>query len=330
MLQVERHNIKTTPEMIELCSIARELYNRCNYLMRKAWFGKQQLPDISVLNNATKHELFYRNCYNSKVAKQTIRQVLFDWTNFKLAVNAYKKNPSKFTKRPKPPGYKDKLSCLIFNRETISKKAWTRRQRIEPTKPGLFSLESKHYDDFVQVVLRPKSWGFVVEVQYEVKEEKADVDKKKVCCIDLGLNNLCTITSDQHKPILVNGRPLKSINQWYNKQPRARRSVKRYWRIENYMHHVSKLIIDNCIKHGLGTIIVGKNTGWKRGINLGRKTNQSFSFLPIESLLQKISYKAKLVGIQVMLTEEAYTSQASFVDRDPIPVYEARSCEARV
>lgn len=174
----------------------------------------------------------------------------------------------------------------------------------------------------MQVVLRPKSWGFVVEVQYEVKEKKADVDRKKVCCIDLGLNNLCAITSDQYKPILVNGRPLKSINQWYNKKPNVRRSAKRYWRIENYMHHVSKLIVDNCISHGIGTIIIGKNTGWKRNINLGRKTNQAFCFIPIDSLLQKISYKAKLVGIQVVMTEEAYTSKASFIDRDPLPAYE--------
>jgi IS605 OrfB family transposase len=120
---------------------------------------------------------------------------------------------------------------------------------------------------------------------------------------------------------LVNGRILKSINQWYNKRPCKSRSRKRYWRIENYFHHTSKLIVDLCLKHNIGKIIIGKNDGWKQNINLGNKNNQAFCSIPIYLLLEKIKYKAVMAGIDVTFTEEAYTSKASFYDHDPLPCY---------
>src|SRR5690606_38205557 len=118
--------------------------------------------------------------------------------------------------------------------------------------------------DFKQVVVTPKTFGFVVDIQYERENKKEKVSKDKICCIDIGVNNLATITSDQHSPLLVNGRILKSVNRLYNKRPNKKNSRKRYFRIENYFHHVSKFIIENCLKHGIGRIIIGKNDGWKQ------------------------------------------------------------------
>ena len=174
---------------------------------------------------------------------------------------------------------------------------------------------------FKQVVITPKTFGFVIDVQYEVPDQPK-IERKGVCTIDLGLNNLATLTSDQHKPILVNGRIVKSINQWFNKHPNKKNSRKRYWRLENYFHHVSKMTVANCVKYGIGTIIIGKNDGWKFEMNLGKKTNQNFQYVPFLKLMQKIKYKAELAGIDVTFTEEAYTSKASFYDRDPLPKYE--------
>lgn len=93
------------------------------------------------------------------------------------------------------------------------------------------------------------------------------VKGKGICCIDIGLNTLAAITSDQFSPILVNGRIVKSINQYYNKCQSKRNGRKRYFRLENYFHHVSKLVIDLCLKHNCGTIIIGKNDGWKQKMN---------------------------------------------------------------
>src|SRR5690242_5867532 len=114
MLLVERHEIKGTPEIVRLCTLSKELYNQCNFLMRKAWFGDERLPDINALIAAIKDEGCFKQLHNTKTAKQTVRKCLTDWSNFKRALTAWKKDPSKFVCCPKPPYYKDKLAQVIF------------------------------------------------------------------------------------------------------------------------------------------------------------------------------------------------------------------------
>jgi IS605 OrfB family transposase len=321
VIVVERHHIKATKELLRLASMSKELYNRCNFLMRKAWFEKERLPDISILIKETQHLDCFKNLHNTKTAKQTIRQVLTDWSNYRKALSAYKKDKSKFLGCPKPPHYKKKLAQVIFYNETIKGgQSGKPLDFLTPTN-GCFSIKSDK--PFKQVVATPKTFGFMVEVQYEQKAlPKARANKNNFCCIDIGLNNLATITSDKHSPILINGRIVKSFNRWYNKNISKKTSRKRYFRLENYFHHVSKMIIENCAKHNIGTIVIGKNDGWKTGIKLGKKTNQNFQSVPFCNLLQKIQYKANALGIDVIFTEESYTSQASFLDRDEIPVWE--------
>jgi putative transposase len=317
MLQVERHYHKGNDSIIALCKTSKELYNKCNFLLRQAWFGRSAPPDINALVAAVKHEDCFKNLHNTKTAKQTIRKVLTDWSNFKKALRAWEQDPS--FRKPKPPYYKKELAQVIFYKETIlGGQSGKKLTEIVPTN-RCFSIKSDR--KFKQVVVTPKTFGFVIDVQYEVPTPPKS-GKRAVCCIDIGLNNLCAITSDQHSPLLVNGRIVKSINQWYNKKPSKKNSRKRYFRIENYFHHVSKVIVANCLRHDIGTIIIGKNDGWKSGMNLGRKTNQNFQYIPFWKLLEKIRYKAELAGLEVVFTEESYTSKASFLDRDPLPVYE--------
>jgi putative transposase len=317
---VERHFIKGTPEIIRLCSVSKELYNKCNYLMRKAWFEKQPLPNIVSLVQSV-HDLdCFKQLHNTKTAKQTIRKCLTDWTNFKKALSAYQKNPSKFVRKPKPPFYKDKLAQVIFYQETVRRKP-LEQNVITPTN-DCFVIKSKH-TDFQQVVITPKTFGFVIEVQYEGEPNKGrNKSRTGTCCIDVGVNNLCAITSDQHDPILVNGRIVKSFNRWYNMNPCKSRARKRYWRIENYFHHVSKMIVQNCVEHGIGKIIIGKNDGWKQEIRMRKRDKQNFQNIPFILLFNKIKYKAAQEGIEVIFTEEAYTSKASYLDRDPLPAWE--------
>lgn len=321
MLLVERHEIKATPQIVELCKTSKELYNKCNYHMRHRWFSNLKsndwtipLPDINALTRLVQNEPSFKTLHNTKTAKQTVRKVLSDWSNFRKAIAAFNKDASKFAKKPKPPYYKKELAQVIFYNETIKRKP-RRKGIITPTN-GCFSIKSNR--KFKQVVITPKRFGFVVDVQYEKEVPHKNKDKG-VICIDLGLNNLAAITSDQFSPILVNGRIVKSVNQWFNKKPTKRNSKKRHWRLENYFHHVSKMIIQLCQKHNCGTIIIGKNDGWKQKMNLGKKTNQNFQFMPFYNLMQKINYKATIAGIRVVFTEESYTSKASFLDRDPLP-----------
>lgn len=228
--------------------------------------------------------------------------------------------PKQFQENAKPPYYKDKLAQVIFYNETIKKKP-LKQGIITPTN-NLFSVKCDK--DFKQVVVTPKTFGFVVDVQYEQESKKEKVSKDKVACIDIGVNNLATITSDQlAKPILVNGRILKSVNRLYNKHPNKRTSRKRYFQIENYFHHASKFIVQTCLKHGIGRIIIGKNDGWKQEVRMRKPQKQNFQYIPFWRFLEKVKYKATLTGISVEFTEEAYTSKASFLDHDELPVWDA-------
>jgi IS605 OrfB family transposase len=364
MLQVQRHFHPGSPLLLALCRESKNLYNRCNFLMRRSWFDNVaakkadpeakwiQQPDLPVLVNALKDLDCFRNLHNSKTAKQTIRKCITDWSNFRAAIVAFKKNPEGFLSRPKPPYYKKSVAQVIFYNETLKGGQMNRKLDHLTATNDCFSLP---WDgrDYRQVVVTPKHFGLMIEVQYdskdkpkqkrkEKKQSRKRMSKDRQCNIDIGLNNLCAITLVQQRPtgsslltnpILVNGRILKSVNQWYNKQlakqmsngakgPSKRILKKRYFRIENYFHHVSKLIVGLCLKHGIPKVVIGKNDGWKQRINLGRKTNQKFCSMPFYLLLEKIKYKAGLEGIEVLFTEEAYTSKASYFDNDPIPKWD--------
>ena len=230
------------------------------------------------------------------------------------------KTPQKFARSPRPPYYKKKLAQVIFFDQTIRKGPLSTGLLV-PTN-DLFQIKSDK--PFKQVIVTPKSFGFIVEVSFEEEETKPKKPGNGVCCVDVGVNNLMAITSDKHTPILVNGRIIKSVNQHYNKHQNSRKAIeKRYWRIENYLHHASKFVVQNCLRYGIGTIVIGRNVGWKIKPKMSKISSQNFQSIPFLELFEKIRYKATANGIDVVFTEEAYTSKASFLDRDPLPVYEA-------
>ena len=151
--------------------------------------------------------------------------------------------------------------------------------------------------------------------------------------IDLGLDNLATIvTNTGLQPIIVNGKGLKSTNQYFNKKKAHYQSVakqmndknytnrlhqltrKRNFKMEDALHKISRFIVDTALANQITTVVIGNNQGWKQSISLGRKTNQSFVTIPHQKLIEKICYKAKLQGIRVIITEESYTSGTSFLD----------------
>jgi len=330
MVLVERHSIVGTPEIIRLCSESKDLYNRCCFMMRQARFAGERLPDINILIAAVKDLDCFKNLHNTKTAKQTVRKCITDWSNFKKSLNAWFKDSSKFLAKPQPPGYKRKLAQVIFYNETILKKP-AREGIIIPTNK-CFSVKSDK--KFQQVVITPKRFGFVVEISYEAEKEDKGKKAETSAQIDIGVNNLCAMTEVSmsqtpgkllRRPILVNGRIVKSFNRWFNMKPTSQRRLrKRYFRIENYFHHASKLIVQACLEDGIRRIIIGRNKGWKQGIKkrMRQKDRQNFQWIPFRLLLEKIKYKAELVGIEVRFTEEAYTSKASFLDGDPLPEYE--------
>jgi putative transposase len=201
-----------------------------------------------------------------------------------------------------------------------------------------------------QIRIIPHNGYYVVEVIYSKEPIQAQVDPSFCVAIDLGVTNLAAITSNREGwvPRLVNGRTLKSWNQWYNKRikelrqclPKGERgrvtrqmeciTKKRNRQVNHYLHAASKAIIDFLVKEGVGTIIIGKNPLWKQEVNNGRHNNQNFVCIPHARFIDMLTYKASLVGIQVELQEESYTSQACFLDLDDIPVYKPGDKEEHV
>ena len=152
----------------------------------------------------------------------------------------------------------------------------------------------------------------------------------------MGINNLATCTSNTSKSFIINGKPVKSINQYYNKKKAKLQSklqnkftskrikkltLKRNNKIKDYFHKVSTYIVNQAVSNDLNTIVIGKNDGWKQDTKMGKINNQNFVQIPFDLLIQQILYKSKLKGINVVLQEESYTSKVSFFDDDFIPTY---------
>ena len=182
----------------------------------------------------------------------------------------------------------------------------------------------------------PHKTHYTVEVVYEKTPQIAEnLNPAWYAGGDIGLDNLVTITSNKpgFVPVVVNGRPLKSTNQYYN-QRRAelqsrlpvgasskrleRLTDKRNRRIQSELHLASRRVIELLLEAGIGTLVIGKNAGWKQEINLGRRTNQNFVSIPHARYIEMLAYKAELVGVRVIVREESYTSKCSFLDLEPI------------
>ncbi len=263
-----------------------------------------------------------------------------NWKSFLAANNAYKETPSKFKGRPRLPGYKHKIkgrNVVVYTKQAISKKQ-LKQGLINPSKTEIYLKTKVDTSKIKQVRLVPKLNHYVIEVIYEATEKQYKLEANRYASIDLGLNNLATLTFNQAgiKPLLINGRPLKSINQYYNKVKSSLQSLlgenqsskklkklcnKREFKINDYLHKASRFIINTLVNEKIGTLIIGHNPNWKQNINIGKRNNQNFVSIPYNKLIEMLSYKAEMVGIQVIITEESYTSKASFMDNDDLPVY---------
>ncbi|WP_293351507.1 MULTISPECIES: transposase [unclassified Microcoleus] len=345
MQLAERHIIKSTENrFVEIDGLAfksKNLYNAANYVIRQSFVYGWGYINYNEMNRLMKSHQAYKNL-PAKVSQQILMILDKNWKSFFEAVKAYQIEPTKFTGRPKLPKYKDKVkgrNILVYTIQAIS------RQQL---KKGIIKLSGTNIliktqlkqEQICQVRLVPKCDCYVIEVIYNEPESTLDENQKElIASIDLGLNNLMALTSNQpgFTPLLINGRPLKSINQFYNKRKaqlqsqlkglrktssRIQRLTRcRNQKIDNYLHHASRSIINILRERKMGTLVIGKNVQWKNEINLGKKTNQNFVTVPHARLIEMLEYKAALVGIRVMVQEESYTSISSFLNLDPIPVY---------
>lgn len=343
--QVEKHIIKKShPHYSMFCEythLAKNLYNHANFLVRNEFTNTGKWIRYQELDKILRHDDTYPD-YTNMPAAQSAQQILRlldrNWKSFFNSIKDWSKNKDKYSGRPRLPKYKPKDGRMVF---ILTNQQVRLRDYLLYFPQSLqgFTMKPKcvHLSNFKkinQVRIVPNNQVFYVEIVYSISiEDTLLLDNGRYMSIDLGLDNLATIvTNIGLNPVIVNGKGLKSNNQYYNKKNAHYKSVskqmnnkfytnrmyrltqKRNFKIEDSLHKISKYIVTLALSNDIHTIVIGNNKDWKQSISLGRKVNQSFVNIPHQKLIEKIIYKARNVGINVILTEESYTSGTSFLD----------------
>ncbi|MCT1902186.1 RNA-guided endonuclease InsQ/TnpB family protein [Oceanobacillus sojae] len=275
-----------------------------------------------------------------------MRTVFQNWKAFYGSLREYKKNPIKFSARPNIPSYcRLKEKEVIFSNQNCVVKD-NKFLKFPKTKLCL-NIGKLGYSEgkLKQVRVIPKYSHYVVELVFQVPiEVEKKESKNRLLAVDLGIDNLATIVTNTGKrAVLVKGKNVKSVNQRFNQlkayytgilrqgkqgnegtftsKRLEQISHKRFLQIKDLFHKASFQIVKIALEEDIDTIIIGQNKDWKQYATMGKRNNQSFTSLPHTLLIQMITYKAEKQGITVLLTEESYTSKASFLDNDDIPVY---------
>jgi putative transposase len=346
MQLVEQHVIKGHDpryhKIDEAAFASKNLWNAANYLVRQSViFQGTYLDNTAVFHRIKSHEAY--QALPRKVSNQVLLQLHKAWIAFFEGMETWKEHLEQFTGRPKFPGYKHKTAgrnLLVYELGAIWKRDLD-RGLIAVSGLGVLVQTAQARETVDQVRIVPKADHYVVEVVYQYEAKPALVDPDLFVALDLGINVLAALSSNKpgFVPRLVNGRPVKAMNQLYNKQrehhqkrlAKANRftsrqldriTTKRNRRVLHYLHTASRRIIDLLVEEGIGMLIIGKNPLWKQGVEMGKRNNQAFVQIPHARFIELLTYKAALLGIQVILTEESYTSKASFLDRDLIPTYD--------
>ena len=311
----------------------------CNYELMDAVFKTSKNKDYKSLP--------------AHVNQGVIKQVYNDWSSFFEGFKEYKVNPSKFKGRPKPPRYKTKgaTNSIIFSNQVCTVKD-NKYIRFPKTKE-VFNL-SKHLREKMTnaKLVQVRAQKFYDDVKLEIVLDCSEnikslvtiEDVANIMAIDLGVNNLATCVSNNGmKPVIINGRALKSINQYYNKlrgklysdlrigkNPKegaftSKRleylDKKRHFKVKDYLHKASKQIVDLAIANNIDKVIIGHNSSWKEDVKMKKDDKQTFVNIPFAMFLDMLEYKLNAEGIVFEKFEESYTSKASFLDNDAIPIY---------
>ena len=344
MKLVEKHIIKPShkdyQELDHPLFLSKNLYNKALYEVRQYYFQAKDDSNVKYkyLNYYALDKLLkerddadYRALLIN-ASQEVLKLVNQNFCSFFKLLSMKRERISSYPNKVQIPKYLDKVKgrqTLTYNFQFLQSKLFKETGIIQFPKTNI-KFKPLHPESLKQVRIVPKNGIIVIEEIYERKEKDILGDNSRYLSIDLGINNLATCSSNVIEPFIIDGRRIKSINQFYNKHKaelqnslRGNKKTskriknltnKRNFKILNYLHKASKYIVNQAVLHSLNTIVIGET-------NLGKKTNQNFVQIPFEKLIQLISYKARLQGIQVFLQEESYTSQVSFLEGDYIPIF---------
>lgn len=343
MIIVEQHIYKKTnkhyPLLDKLCFLSKNLYNSTLYAVRQHYFETGKYLNYFNVNKLflSENQKDYR-AFPSRVGNMT--QKLVD-TGFKSFFALLKlKKQGKYNKSVNMPKYLKKDGRQVVH---YTNKALLRKEKGFIGLSGIplsdfkIKVEDNKKIKFIRII--PKGGYIILEIAKEIQEPPLKINNN-YAAIDLGINNLATVTSNVMQPFIINGKPLKSINQYYNKKYSKLKSevngryktyktykttkrmnslsLKRNNKIKDYLHKASRLLVNHLVSNNISLLIIGYNKGWKQDTNMGNVNNQNFVFIPFLTFIDMLIYKCKLVGIDVVLTEENYTSQCSFIDNEKV------------
>ena len=347
MQLTERHLIKPNHELYDtlddLTFKAKNLYNHGLYLYRQSYFEHKKNPDKPVLSWAEIDKSLRKQGHDdiralpSKVAGAVLKNLGENISSFWKLVRL--KREGGLAQKPKLPGYLHKTDGrypLSFNYQTFGKKRGSNNELFLCPKGINLPIPTKVTNP-KQVRIVPSHNNFIIEVTYNV-EESAPKHTSKYAGIDLGVDNFATVTfSTQNRPLIIKGLELKSINQGYNRliakaqellpeTCKTSKSIHRLWSrrtwiLKTKIHQMTAFLATLFDEMQIEKVFIGKNTGWKHELPFGKKVKQRFAYLPYETFIEQLQYKCQLRGITVITQEESYTSKASFLDGDNIPVY---------
>ena len=344
VIRTEQIWMKPNKTLSKLCHLSKNLYNQANYIIKNAeggiWIRYNELDKILNGKGSNPSENYKQ--LPSCGAQHVLISLDKSWKGFFRALKEWKKHPRKFLKKPNPPKYKKKNGehILIFtNRDCKIKEGVL----IFPKKVGL-ELKTRLTDEtnVREVRMIPKGIGYVAEIVYEKEVDIGEKDQSRIVGIDLGVKNIITMVNNIGlKPIVVqdDGTGIKSINQFFHKRKAELSSIygmhgikdgdklrrlraKRDKKANEWIHKLSRFIVEWCVKHDIGTIIFGYNPEWKQKVNIGRRNNQTFTQIPHMEIINKTTYKAEEKGIEVKKQEESHTSKCSFLDNEPVEHHE--------
>ena len=339
MLLVEKQIIRPSSplykDLDKLCLLSKNLYNIALYTVRQHYFNtKKYLSYFSIARDFAKDNLADYRALPAKVSQQTLRLVDQNMKSFFALLKM--KQTNQYAKPVRLPKYLDTKT----GRQVV----YYTKQALSFKKDGFVKLAksniefktkvSKNDIQYLQIV--PCGNHIKVLIGYYKTTKKLKTTQKRIASIDVGQNNLMTVTSNVFHPVIYNGKPVKSVNQFYNKilakeQSRLMKQNNVYWskklgrltlwrenQISNYFHKVTHHFVNYCIANNIDTVIIGRNQQWKDNINLGKKINQNFVSIPFGRLYDLLKYKLELNGITYIETEESHTSKCSFIDKEEI------------
>ena len=346
--QVKRLSKEDYRTIRELCHIAKNLANEAIYNVRQYYFSEGEFlkyeKNYTLLKNSPNYKAL-----NSNMAQQILKEVDGSFKSFFGLLKLAKQGKYAF-KDCRLPHYlpKDGYTTLVIGFVRLkgnklilpfSNSFKKTHKAVEITIPPML-LDKKVKE--IRIIPKAKARFFEIQYIYEAECVQRNLNTNNALALDLGINNLVTAVSSNGKSFIIDGKKLKSINQWFNKENARLQSIKdkqhygkkstsrqkaiarsRNNKVNDYMNKAARKVINYCIANDMGTLVVGYNETFQRGGHIGKRNNQNFVNIPYGQLRSKLEYLCKMNGIIFVKQEESYTSKSSFWDRDDIPVYNA-------